>query len=100
MNWENCHEYFLSNDFRDENPQLSDLLKEFSFSIISGNRIKQRKLGLQLISINDKKEVPKLINEFSGTKEQVENYLNNLSWTPIHIYCDVKNNSVRITVVR
>lgn len=100
MNWENCHEYFLSHDFRDKNPQLSDLLKEFSFSIISGNRITQRKLGLQLISINDKKEITKMINEFSGTKEQTENYLNNLSWSPIRIFCDVKGDLIKITAIR
>ncbi len=100
MTWENCHEYFLSKEFREENEKLSPLLEDLSAAIKTSNRSKQRKTALQLISIINNKEVPKVANEFVGSPAEVGNYLNNLSWNPVKIFCESDGNRIKIIAIR
>lgn len=100
MRWENCHEYFLSKDFRDQHPELSNLLDDLSFSIRTSDRLRQRKTAMKLIAIANKREVPKIINQFKGTTQEAENYLNDLNWSPVHVFCDMDGDNVNIITIR
>src|SRR3954466_2256013 len=100
MRWENCHEYFLSKEFKDQNPDLSELLESLSFFIRTSNRPEQRRVSMKLIGIFNQREVPKMINEFVGTSEEIEDYLNNLEWTPIFVFSERDGEKVKLITIR
>ena len=100
MRWENCHEYFLSKDFRESNPDLSELLDSLSLSIRTSDRNKQREVAMKLIAIVNKTQLPKMVNQFIGSYEEVENYLNNLNWSPVCMFLERDGESVKIITIR
>lgn len=100
MRWENCHEYFLSKDFKDQNLDLNELLENLSFFIRTSNRREQRKVAMKLIAIANKREVPKIVNQFVGTSQEVEDYLNNLGWNPVRLFSELEGDKIKITIIR
>ena len=100
MKWENCHEYFLSEQFKNNDPEVIHLLKELSSSIRNADRQHQRNTALKLIAIHKNKEIPRIVNCFSGGYQETQEYLNELDWIPRSVFCDVKDGKLSVITIR